>query len=88
MYKRQGLTAEELRLGQRLLDRLRELREPGRHIRPEMDAQRPAIAFREHLKIAARLRRFHDAKRVLVAGNGQIGGIVASDLDVYKRQRL
>ena len=45
-----------------------------------MDAQSAAAAFGENGKVTAGLRGFHDAKRILLAGDRQILGILAGNL--------
>src|SRR5215471_21649850 len=53
----------------------------------QVDAQRPAPAFRQNLEIPAGLCRFHHAKRVFLAGNRQLDRIVARDLQKHPRVR-
>ena len=48
-----------------------------RQRRVKMHAQRAPAAFRQHAKIAARLRGLDHAEACLAAGNRQIGGVVA-----------
>src|SRR5665213_1443206 len=48
-----------------------------------MDAQCAATPFHQHLKVAARLRRFHHAEAVGMAGHVDISRIVASDLQEH-----
>ena len=55
--------------------------------RPQMHAQRTAAALREHLEIAARLRRFDYAKSIFLAGHREIGGIIACDLQEHAAVR-
>ena len=59
-----------------------ELRQPRIDIL-EMDAQRAATAFHQHLEITAGLRRLHDAETVGMAGHVDIGRIVAGDLQEH-----
>src|SRR5258708_26610487 len=46
-----------------------------------MNAQRAAIAIREHGEIATRLGGFDDAKGEFLPGNGNVGGVIASELE-------
>ena len=62
------------------MKRGRQTLEAGCQVVAQMDPQRAASAFRQHLEISAGLRRFHDAEGVFLAGHGQVGGIVAGDL--------
>src|SRR5439155_19348854 len=55
-------------------------RQARSNIGAQMHAQGPAVTLGEHFKIAPRLRRFHHAESVPLAGDLQIVGIVASDL--------
>src|SRR5579859_4427260 len=52
-------------------------------VRAQVRTQRTALAFGQNLEIAARLRRFHNAESVLLAGHRQIVGVVASDLEEH-----
>src|SRR5882672_157831 len=45
-----------------------------------MNTQRSPPAFRKHVKISTRLRRFYGAKSIFLSGHGKIGGIIARDL--------
>src|SRR5579872_1417997 len=45
-----------------------------------MHAQSTPSAIRQHLEVAARLRRFYDAKRVLLSRHRQFHRVVARDL--------
>ena len=49
----------------------------------EMDAQRAPATFEQNVEIATRLRGFHHAKARAVAGNGQVLGVVRSDLEEH-----
>ena len=46
-----------------------------------MDTQRPAIAIGKHAEVAASLGSLDDAKRVFLAGDGNVGGVVAGELE-------
>src|SRR5215468_8146240 len=48
-----------------------------------MDSQGSAPAFRQNLKVSTRLCCFHDAERVLLAGNGQVVRVLASQLQKH-----
>ena len=73
--------AARLRLAQwRLDDDLVERLEPGAHVGAQMHAQRATPAIDEHLEVAARLRRLHDAEGVPRARHGRSRGVVAGDL--------
>jgi hypothetical protein len=63
-----------------LANDLLQLRQAGRYITAEMNAQGPPVAVGEDLEIPASLGRFHDAERIFLAGHGKIGSIVAGDL--------
>ena len=72
-----------LRSGERLLDGALQRGEASGDVAAEMHAQRAAVAIRENLKIAARLRRFHHAECVFLARNRKIRSIVAGDLQEH-----
>src|SRR5207248_601976 len=65
---------------QSLFDGMLQRRQARRNISAQVHAYRPALTFSEYLKIAPRLRRFHHTESVLLAGDRQILGVVASDL--------
>src|SRR5882762_8844692 len=67
-------------LPQRLPDRFLERRQAGRHMGAEMHAHNAPPALRQHLEVAARLRRLDDAEAVGLIGDRKIVGIVAGDL--------
>ena len=67
-------------LPQSFLDGRFERREPYGDVGAEMEPQNPAPALGQHLEIAARLGRLDDAEGVLLAGNWEIVGVVAGDL--------
>src|SRR5450432_4116708 len=48
-----------------------------------MNAQGAAVAIRENLKIAASLSSFHNSESVFLPGYGEVGGIVAGDLQKH-----
>jgi hypothetical protein len=62
------------------MDRVRQRRQSCGDIFTEMDAQRAPATLRQHSKIAARLRCFHDAKGVLLPRNEDVHRVVARDL--------
>ncbi len=62
------------------MKRGRQTLEAGCQVFAQMDPQGPASAFRQDLEVSPGLRRFHHAERVLLPGHGQVGGIVAGDL--------
>src|SRR5579875_1787717 len=74
-------------LRESLIPRVGERTQPGRDIRAEMHAQGAPSAFGQHVEIAARLRRLHDGKPVAMAGNGQILGVLAGDLQEHAAVR-
>ena len=49
----------------------------------EMDAQRAAAAFHQHLEIPARLRSLHHAEAVVMAGHVDVGRVIAGDLQEH-----
>lgn len=63
--------------------RLLKRRKACRDVLPKMNSQRPAIAAREHLKIPSGLGRFHRAKRILLARDGQLDRVVTRDLQEH-----
>src|ERR1022692_565991 len=65
----------------------RQLAQASRHVRPEMDAEGPPPAVRQHLEIAARLGGLHRAERVRLARDREIVGIVAGDLQEHAAVR-
>jgi hypothetical protein len=58
----------------RLLDGSPETAEPGRDVRAEMNTQRAPAPLRQHLEVAAGLRRLHDAEAIALAGHRQLLG--------------
>ena len=48
-----------------------------------MNAQRTASAFRKNGKIATSLRCLYNTECVLLIGNLQVGGVIASDLEKH-----
>src|SRR5580700_4878511 len=46
-----------------------------------MNPQCPAIPLRENLKIASSLRGLYDPECVFLLGHGNIGGVIARDLE-------
>src|SRR5262245_41220404 len=67
----------------RVLDRSLQPRQSVADIRTQMNAQRAAASLRQHLKVAACLRRFDHAERIALAGDGEIGGRVRGDLEKH-----
>src|SRR2546425_7785935 len=61
-------------------DRLLESPQAGPDTRAEMHAEGPAAALRQHLEVAARLRRLHHPESIGLSGHRQIGGVPACDL--------
>src|SRR5262249_19537982 len=73
--------------GQRLPDPALERSQPGRHTRPQVNTQCAPLALHQHLEIAARLRGHDHAEAVLPAGDRDIGGGIAGDLQEYAAVR-
>src|SRR5215813_7012116 len=63
-----------------LLHGLRKRVQAGLQILAEVDAQSAAAAFGENVEVAASLRGFHDTKRIFLAGDCHVGGVVAGNL--------
>ena len=64
-----------------MLKRSRQASEAGCQTFAQMDPQRAPPTFREDLEVSPGLRRFDHAKSVRLPGDGQVGGIVAGDLE-------
>lgn len=54
--------------------------EAGCQVLAQVDPQRPASTFRQDLEVSPGLRRFDHAEGVLLPGHGEVGGIIAGDL--------
>ena len=54
--------------------------EIGGEIFAEMHAQGAAAAFGEDVEVAASLGGFNHAERIFLAGDGEIGSVIAGDL--------
>src|SRR5579885_3422948 len=67
-------------LFERLFDSRLKLLEARFHIGRQVHAQQAPPAFCQDPEITPRLRRFHDPERVTLSWDGEIGGIVAGDL--------
>src|SRR5262245_21151717 len=65
---------------QRLFDGGAEGSKASLDVGAEVDAEGAALAVGEHLEIAARLGRLHHPEGVAAAGHGQVGVVVARDL--------
>src|SRR6185503_7228005 len=61
-------------------DDIQHFRETDFDIFANMHAQCSATAIGKDLEVSSRLRRLHDAERVLRAGHRQVASVVASDL--------
>ena len=70
-----------------LLNRSLQCCEPCLRVAPQMNSQRPPSALRQHLKVAACLRRFHHSECVFLSRHRKFDRIVASDLQEYARVR-
>ena len=57
--------------------------EAGLQILAEMDAEGAAAAFSEDIEVTASLRGLYGAERVFLIGHGEVGSIVAGDLEKY-----
>src|SRR5581483_2486635 len=64
-----------------------QLCEPCRDIAAQMHMQRAAAPLAKNFEIAARLRRFYDAERILLARHRNIARVVAGDLHEHARIR-
>src|SRR5260370_34669769 len=74
-------SARNFWLSQGLFDRFREFCEIAFHVFAEVNAQRAAIAIGEHGEVTARLGGFDNAKGEFLPGNGNVGGVIASELE-------
>ena len=70
-----------------LLNGVGQSREAGFHVFAKMHAKGSAAAFGENREVAASLCGFHDAESVFLAGNREIDGVIASDLEKYAAVR-
>src|SRR5262245_13327976 len=52
-----------------------------------MDTERPTVALHQDFKVAAGLRRLHDAKTISASRDWHVGGIVAGNLQKYAAVR-
>jgi hypothetical protein len=68
---------------ERLPDGFFERCQSRRNMRAEMYAKHSPIALGQHLEIAARFRRLHNAESISLARHLKIGGIVAGDLQEH-----
>src|SRR5579884_1023509 len=68
-----------------LPDYLFQRRQSRRKILTQMHAQCAAIALSQYLEVASRLSCFHDTEGELLSRNGNVDGVVASDLQKDSR---
>src|SRR5262249_56447250 len=68
------------RLCQRLLDCRVERAQAGGHVGPDMNTKRPPVALRQDLKVAPRLRRLDQPKRIFLPADLQIPSVVTRHL--------
>src|SRR5215470_19265306 len=75
------LRPENRTLRQGLFDRFRQLCEIALYVFAQMHAQGSAAALRKHGKITTRLRGLDDPESVLLPWDGEIGGVIAGNLE-------